>query len=169
MGAYNDRHPRGIKLKLEEIRARREQIYDKYTWQYLAPLHYEISHLVDALNPRQDSRRTFPDVSFCVVNLSDYLWTKFTVQFTGLLNAQKTDLELRDKLYRAEKQWSLNPKRQVNGHFKIMSTSIQGLQPKDRLEIRIQVAQEDTLGRRHELLPDGYVYKQEEKIWYFEP
>jgi hypothetical protein len=172
MGAYNDRHPRGNKLKIEEIKARREQIYEKYTRQYVALLQYSISQFVDAWGPRQGPTRKFPDVSICVVNLSDYLWTKLTVALTGLLNGQKVDLELKDRLYRGEKVWNLNPRRQMNGHFEIMNERLRAVRSDDRLEIRIQIVQEDPLGRRHELLQDGYVYKQgdsENDSWYFEP
>ena len=173
MGAYNDRHPRGNKLKIEEIKARREQIYEKYTRQYVAPLQYSISQFKNAWAPRQELPRQFPDVSLCVANLSDYLWTKLTVALTGILNGQKVELELKDRLYRGEKVWNLNPRRLVYGHFEIMNERLRKLRSDDRLEVRIQIIQEDPLGRRHELLQDGYVYKQGDSktqdSWYFEP
>ena len=173
MGAYNHCHPRGNKLKIEEIKARREQIYEKYTRQYVAPLRYSISQLVDAWAPQQGNIREFPDVSFCVVNLSDYLWTKLTVALTGFVNGRTVDLLLQDGLYRGEKRWNVNPRRQVNGHFEITNKRLRRLRPDDRLEIRIQIVQEDPLGRPHELLQDGYVYKKGDgKVqdnWHFEP
>ena len=138
MGAYNDRHPRGNKLKIEEIKARREQIYEKYTREYVAPVRPEISQFVNPLYPAQGGRRKFPDVSVCMANLSDYL-----------------------------------PKRQVNGHFEIANQRLRELRPNDRFEIRLQITQEDTLGRSHEWLPEGFVYRlrdgRTQDCWYAEP
>ena len=43
MGAYNDKHPRGSKITLEEIKASRELVYEKYTRPYVAPIDYSVS------------------------------------------------------------------------------------------------------------------------------
>lgn len=92
---------------------------------------------------------------------------------TGILNGQKVELEIKDRLYRGEKVWNLNPKRLVYSHFEIMNERLRKLRSDDRLEVRIQIIQEDPLGRHHALLQDGYVYKQGDSktqdSWYFEP
>ena len=43
MGAYNDKHPRGSKITLEEIKASRELVYEKHTRPYVAPIDYSVS------------------------------------------------------------------------------------------------------------------------------
>ena len=123
--------------------------------------------------PGKDFPDSFRMLACASRTYPDYLWTKLTVALTGILNGQQVELELKDRLYRGEKVWNLNPRRRVYSHFEIMNERLRQLRSDDRLEVRIQIIQEDPLGRRHELLQDGYVYKQGDSktqdSWYFEP
>lgn len=38
IGRYNDGHPRGLKYRFDELKARRDQIYEKYTGHFVSPL-----------------------------------------------------------------------------------------------------------------------------------
>jgi len=160
MGMYNELHPRGTKLSQEEVKARREQIYDKYTRQYITPIHYVIS---------QNGQRRYPDVGLSVVNLSDYLVTQLTINLQGYLNGKRSNLRLTDPLYRGEKVWNVNSRRQINGHFEVRNPRLRKLKMNDRLEIRVSIVQRDAVGRDHRLLEDGYVYNTSCGDWYFEP
>lgn len=160
MGSYNDLHPRGNKLTPEEIKARREQIYDKHTRSYLAPIQYMI---------HQDGPWKYPDVGFTVENLSDYLATQLRISVQGLLNKEKVDLRLADPLYRGRKIWNVNPRRQINGHFLLRQQCVRTLGAPDRFELRVSIVQTDAVGRDHPWLEDGYVFKPSHGTWYFEP
>lgn len=168
MGMYNELHPKGSKLHPEEIKSRREQIYEKYTRHYVAPIHYEISQTIQ-VNQASHREHSYPDVGFLVSNKSDHLDARLTIQLNGLLNHRKTDLDIAEPLYRGEKAWNLNPLRGVLGHFVIRKPQLQELRPNDRLEIRVRIIQQDTVGRDHQLLEDGYVYNHTANYWYFEP
>ncbi len=167
---YNILHPRGTKYKVEEIKARREQIYDKYTRQFVAPIRYIISQDINPFNvQRNSSERPYPDVSFSVTNLSDYLRTRLRIILRGILNDRGTELDLEGPLYSGEKLWNLNPRRIVNGHFKIRNKKLFSFNPSDSFEVRVKIVQTDEVGRDHELLEDGYVYNHVDNYWYFEP
>ena len=170
IGMYNKLHPIGTKFKAKEIKTRREQIYDKYTRQYVAPINYVISQKIRPFSSQKNlSLRKYPDVTFSIMNLSDYLSTQLKVSLKGLLNGQSAVLKLNKGLYTGHKLWNLNPKRIVDGHFKIRNRKLISFKPRDRFEIRVKIIQTDIVGRDHELLEDGYVYNHNEHSWYFEP
>jgi hypothetical protein len=170
MDMYNKLHPKGTKFKIEEIKMRREQIYDKYTSPYVAPIRYVISQNIHPFSPQPIRQiRKYPDVSFSIHNHSDYLFTKVKVALKGKLNDKPIDMELLDGLYTGQKTWNLNPRRGVDGWFRICNDRLLSLKTDDRFEIRAQIEQTDTLGRPHKLLEDGYVYNYQKNFWYFEP
>lgn len=173
IGSYNDLHPRGQKFKVDEIKGRREFIYDKYTREYLAPIEYKISNQKDPWNDRKSGTLVFPEVGFSIRNLSDFLPTKLKVLLVGRLNGRPFSLNLIDPLYRGQKKWNLNPRRQVNGWFAIRNRRAENPRPNDRFEIRVHITQWDTVGREHILLEDGYASRPREEgsvsEWAFEP
>lgn len=168
IGMYNAEHPRGNKFKIDELKRRREQIYEKYTSRYVAPLQYVISN---KNNPyiSDSQQRAYPDVTFNVTNLSDHLPTQLIVDITGRLNGEKVPLRLTDGLYSGKKLWNLNPRRQVNGHFIINNKKLHTFRNSDFFELRINITLKDIMARDHVLLEDGYVYNHKKDYWYFEP
>ena len=168
IGKYNADHPRGNKFKIDELKKRREQIYEKYTSRYVAPLQYVISNLNNPYIP-ESGKREYPDVTFNIVNHSDQLPTQMIVAITGKLNGEKVALRLTDGLYSGKKIWNLNPKRQVNGHFVINSTKLHIFKDNDLFEVRVNIKLKDIVGKEHVLLEDGYVYNHKKDYWYFEP
>jgi hypothetical protein len=168
IGMYNDRHPRGTKLSNEELRARREQIYDKYTRQYVPPIRHLITQIIDPWG-RGENKREFPDVGLSVMNLSDYLSARLQIALQGILNGNRFDLKLADPLYRGEKTWNLNPRAVVNGWFRIQSNRVKKLKARDRLDIQLIISVTDIVDRQHKLLTNGYVFKCSNSDWYFEP
>jgi len=165
---YNINHPRGSKFRTEELKARREQIYEKYTRHLVPPLQYVITNYT---NPSDVSleKRTYPDITFRITNMSDYLPIKLFITLKGVLNGKNANLNLADGLYKGEKVWSLNPRNIVNGHFKIRNKNIVTLKKTDRLEIKVKIKLIDIWSREHNLLENGYVYNQKGDYWYFEP
>jgi hypothetical protein len=167
---YNDKHPRGSKYKSEELKKRREQIYDKYTRQYVVPVQYIISNHINPYDPNS-GLRGYPKTTFNVTNLSDYLPIILEITLKGKLNGKYKDLGLVKGLYTGSKPWNLNPGRQVNGWFEIKNPDLQHLKSSDHFEVRVCMKLIDVLGREHFLLEDGYVYNHRKSPpnWYFEP
>lgn len=168
IGMYNELHPRGNKISPEEIRQRREQIYGKYTKQYAVPIRYIISNYLNPVNTSQRPR-PYPDITFNITNLSDYLPTKLRIILRGKLNDRNIDLKLTKGHYTGDKLWNLNPRITVNGHFKIENSNLINLQQNDVLNIRVSITQIDILGREHNFLEDGYAFNKKGNYWYFDP
>lgn len=166
IGMYNELHPRGNKISCEEIKKRREQIYDKYTRQYTVPIEYIIS---DDVNPfdKSEGKRNYPDITFNIRSLSSNLPIRLRTILRGELNGNKINLNLRKGYYTGNKIWNLNPGRQINGHFEIRNAKLKNLKKSDFLNIRIKIIQIDVLNREHSFLEDGYMFHN--GSWYFEP
>lgn len=164
---YNLGHPRGTKFKPKELIPRREQIYDKYTRHLIVPVPYIITNRI---NPYTDKRiREYPDITFNITNISDYLPIKLVIILRGVLNGRNIDLQLSKGHYTGDKIWSLNPKDSVNGHFVIRNKRLVNLKDTDVLEIKAKIKLIDILNREHKFLENGYVYNKKAGYWYFEP
>jgi len=166
IGMYNELHPRGNKISCEEIKKRREQIYDKYTRQYTVPIEYIIS---DDVNPfdKSQGKRNYPDITFNIRSLSSNLPIRLRTILRGELNGNKINLNLEAGYYTGNTIWNLNPGRQINGHFKIRNAKLKNLKKSEFLNIRIKIIQIDVLNREHSFLEDGYMLHN--GSWYFEP
>ncbi len=170
IGMYNLKHPKGNKYRSEELKRRRDQIYEKYTRQYIAPIKYVISNKKEPYQQNSDLRQ-YPKVTFNITNMSDYLPVKLNIILKGKLNGRYVDLGLSKGLYTGAKPWNLNPRRQINGNFEIKNNRFVRYKPDDFIEVRAIINITDVLGREHSLLEDGYVFNQsaETPCWYFEP
>jgi len=170
MGMYNSAHPRGTKLTVREIKQIREQVYERHTSKYVAPIRYAISQDIAPLSGLSaDEKRPYPDVGLSVLNLSDNLGAQVLMPLVGRLNGKVVPLRPADGLYTGKKRWNLNPRRGMDGHFEIRNKRLVRLRPSDRFEIRVRVVVGDPVGRDHVLLEDGYVFDQARGNWYFEP
>lgn len=169
IGMYNNEHPRGNKYKSEELKKRREQIYEKHTRQYIVPIKYIISNYIDPNLPNSGLRK-YPSVTFNIANLSDYLPISLEIKLKGKLNGKSIDIRIPKGFYTGDKRWNINPQRIINGWFEIKNTRLLELRNSDSLGIRVSIKIVDVLGREHSLLEDGYNYNQKsEPYWYFEP
>lgn len=168
IGHYNIKHPRGTKYKEQELKTRRDQIYERYTAPLVPPINYVVSHYINPYTPHK-SKRKFPDATFNITNLSDYLPGRLKIIIKGLLNGQQINLNLADGLYSGGKIWNLNPRTRVNGHFKINNNQIKTLKLGQRFEIRTNITVIDIYERERKRLEDGYAYVPKTGYWYFEP
>lgn len=168
IGRYNNGHPRGTKFKAKELRERREQIYEKYTKHLVPPIQYIITNYMNPYKPNWGERK-YPDITFNITNMSDYLPVKLFITLRGILNRKNVNLRLPIGHYTGYKAWNLNPTVSVNGHFNIRNKRLQNLRPGDKLEIKVKIKRIGKWGREHERLEDGYVYNQKGGYWYFEP
>ena len=170
IGMYNLKHPRGIKLRAKELKARREQIYEKYTRHLVAPVQYFITNVVNPSDPILKGKyRKYPDITFNITNMSDYLPIRLFITLRGVLNGKNISLDLPTGLYTGDKIWNLNPRNMVNGHFTIRNRRLVNLKKTDWLEIKVKMKLLDIWDREHNFLENGYVYNQEGGYWYFEP
>ena len=162
--AYNVRHPRGSKYRIKELKARREQIYERHTRHLVPPIGYQITQYLP-----NGKKRDFPDVGFTLSHLGDYLPVKVKTIVNILLGGKKLGPPDRE-YYAGNKYWRLNPRRKHHGHFKIPKRAEKS---KKRLEVEVDVTIIDQYEKEHKLLPVGFVYvrKEDDKedYWYFEP
>jgi hypothetical protein len=160
IGRYNVQHPKGNKYRADELKARREQIYEKYTRHLVPPIYYTITQ--DLSN---NQKRDFPDIGFSIHNLGDALPVKALVNLTILLGGRVIGKPVAG-LYAGENLWNLNPQLAVHGHF-TAPTEVE--MSNDELEVKVEITIIDQYERAHRLLPVGYVYIRENNSWYFDP
>jgi len=160
--SYNNDHPRGNKYKRDELKARREQVYEEFTRHLVPPLHCEITQLLPG--PIKKTRE-FPNVGFIMRNLSDFLPARVRVRMWSVMERGEIKPYLSDH-YCGKKLWNLNPQQMFSGHFNLEEEFIPKGGP---LELRIQLTVIDQYGREHQRLPNGYVYVPDTNYWYAEP
>lgn len=161
---YNDGHPIGTKYKPEEIRARREQVYEEFTRHLVPPIDFQITQRVRTPQGATGERQ-FPDVGFTLSHLGDSLPVR--VFITVQIKLGETSLGFPEvEYYSGEKPWHMNPRRAFFGHFKVPAEAVES---DERLEARVVAKVIDCYEREHTLLPVGFVYMREENSWYAEP
>jgi hypothetical protein len=155
---YNEAHPRGNKFKADELRARREQVYEEFTRPLVPPIHYEITQSLG-----NGSARVLPDVGFVVHNLGDALPIRLRV-LLDIIKDGKSMGPPEAPHYSGQKLWNLNPRSGVSGHFLLRETSVSGT-----IAVQIDLRIIDIYDREHKNLPVSYVYSRESQSWYLEP
>lgn len=158
VGHQNARHPRGRKFGIQELKARREQVYELHTRVLVSPVQYRVTQ----------GLREFPDVGFELRNLGDIYPVRVRVTIT---------LSQGDRVYGCPKPaghydgkylWNLNPRCGASGQFEVPRTA---LDPSlGRLNARVDLTVIDLYEREHSLLPGGFVHTLEPGTdWSFEP
>ncbi|MEA2039945.1 MAG: HNH endonuclease signature motif containing protein [Thermodesulfobacteriota bacterium] len=155
---YNKEQPMGIKYKPEELKARREQIYEEFTRHLIPPVHYEITNY---LSP--DQKRIFPDVGFNLIHFGDFLPVRVHI----IVEAVRDDKAVAriGGYYGGEALWNLNPRFRHSGHFSVPEQVRND--PKIRLKVSVEII--DQYDRYHNLLPVHFVYVADGDCWYFDP
>ena len=157
---YDPDHPIGTKYKIEELKIRREQIFEKYTSHLVPPIHLELGRIYE--ENMKTRVRTF------VQHLSDSNPVKIMIYNTPFVNKNKFD-PLEGKVrnyYNGGIIWNFNPRFGVNGSFAIKKewTEIEGI---FGIEFNINVI--DVYERNHKLLPFCYTYNKRKNLWNLEP
>ena len=161
VGNYNVQHPRGTKYKPDELKARREQIYEEYTRHLVPPLHYQITQVL----PDGRSKRNFPDVGFILTHLGDSLPAKVRIKIEAIEHKDSVH-KFTGGHYYGEKLWHLNPRFSISGHFSIPDEIQKKAKP---LKLRVSVSIVDQYEREHSYLPIEYIYVPDGNYWYLEP
>lgn len=156
-GHYNDKHPRGRKYAVQELRARRDQIYEEHTRHLVSPVKYRI---FQELHER-------PEVDFDIRNMGETYPIRVRVRIT--LSQGKRSYGSPRSLghYDGRYLWNLNPHQGCHGHFRLPTNMKRNEVP---IRARVDVSILDIYEREHVLLPVGWVLpKYESADWYFEP
>ena len=160
IGRYNIEHPRGSKYRPSELKARREQIYERYTRHLVPPIMFRVTQVIAG----GTQKRKLPDVGFNISHLGDSHLIKVKVEARVKLGEK--DLGMLKGHYGGEKLWNLNPRFTIFGHVNIPK---QAAESDERLEIDVTVTIIDEYEREHRLLPMGWVYMRDSNSWFIEP
>jgi hypothetical protein len=158
IGHYNKQHPRGRSFSPNELRNRRDQVYEQHTSQLLPRLRYRLTR----------SGKTFPDVGFTIEHLSGPFPVQVRVKLVFRKGNKTLGVLKANPHYNGTRLWNLNPSFGVNGHFEVPRAWVEP--ESDDLRVEICVTVVDIYGREHSLLPIAYVHRLEPDIeWYLEP
>lgn len=151
---FNDSQPIGTKYKADELKKRRNQVYDECT-RHLAPI----------LSYRVIQDREPPQASFQIRHTGNAPWVKAKVNLEIFLDGKLAD-NPNCGLYSGTAFWHLNPGEGVDGLFTISTTS-----KLDRADVRVGINIEifDMYDHLHGLLPISYVLQPESWEWYLDP
>ncbi|MEK6927102.1 MAG: HNH endonuclease [Nanoarchaeota archaeon] len=156
--AYNKNHPIGIKYRHEELKNRRNQIYDKYTSSLVPNINFEI---------KSEDVKIHNLARFFIYNLHQYLPCKVKTIFTVYHNQKLIHKHSKD-MYGGATYWILNPNS--GGNFPPNFLPNIGLPDKiEHLQVQIEATIIDKLGWEHKLLPVSWIWTPESKGWYFHP
>lgn len=160
IGRYNRKHPRGNKYRPEELKARRDQIYEEQTRHLVPPIHFEITQ-----NLLSGQKRNLPDVGFNIIHLGDSLPVKVLVATRVFLGNKYLGIPETGH-YSGKKFWNMNPRLEYKGHFSVPNEVVENI---ELLKIEVEVTVIDQYERYHPLLPVGWVFMRGENSWYPEP
>jgi len=164
IGKYNREHPRGSKYRPEELKARREQIYEEYTRHLVPPIHFEITQSV-----RNDPKvlRKFPNVGFNLSHLGDSLPVRVKVEAKTIFDGRELGLiEVKHGYYSGKAEWNLNPRTMIFGHFYVPKECVESTED---LKVEVRTTIIDQYGREHRLLPHCWTYVRKDNYWFLEP
>lgn len=155
VGHYNGMHPRGRKYSLEELKTRRDQIYDQETSHLIAPISY----------CRTQEHYALPEVGFRICSAGDRYPMRAHV--TVVLAQRELQYPVPSRHYNGQHTWNLNPGQGSGGHFQVPdSFRLDG----ERIRAKVAISVTDIYKRNHELLPVGYIHGLHPgDDWYAEP
>lgn len=164
IGSYNPKHSVGTKYKVKEIKARRDQIYEKFTRHLTPPIQFEITQVIR--NIRRFNRK-FPDVGFNLSHLGDSLPVRVKVEVKIILDEEFVAF-VKDKhgYYSGRAFWNLNPQTIIFGHFNVPKQYLDG---KKDLKIEVRITIIDQYDREHKYLPQCWTYVEKDNYWFLEP
>ncbi|MHA2112318.1 MAG: hypothetical protein ACW98W_12620 [Candidatus Hodarchaeales archaeon] len=163
IGRYNDEHPRGNKFRSSELKARREQIYERYTRHLVPPTNFVITQIIGN-DPNR--LRDLPNVGFNISHLGDYPPVHAKISARVYLGMQDLDLVQAGGYYSGETIWNLNPRLTFYGNFNI---PLECVNSTERLEIEVNVTIIDPYEREHDLLPLCFRHVRDRNRWYLDP
>ena len=162
IGSYNPKHSVGTKYKIKEIKARRDQIYEKHTRHLVPPIHFELNQ--KRVNSSESHK--LPFVGFRLTHFGDSLPVNIRVE-AKLVDSGKDLGLVKSKYYNGEVKWNINPRTLFFGGFDIPQ-EYENKEKNKNLKIEIRVTIIDQYEREHKLLPQCWSYRKG-SYWGLEP
>lgn len=167
---YNERHPKGLKFRWDELKARRDQIYERYTMPLVPKVLCELTQSpfpvhVDRLKQWTGTeRRELPSVGVHIANQGEVFPARAQLTVT-LAQGQRVYGSPRSGHYDGRYRWNLNPGSRINGHFSLPFK----YRPSVPLRARVDISLIDIFERSHTMLPVGFILAPGAPDWYAEP
>jgi hypothetical protein len=162
IGRYVDKHPRGNKYRMEELKKRRDQIYERYT-SNLVP------GILAVVHPAYGEKNfQLPLVGFSITPVGRFIPIKARIAARVFLCGNDLgEIDDSEKPYYSGKiVWNLNPGLTFNGNFCLPKECGER---KENLQLELRITVIDPYEREHELLPVCYTYDREREFWFLEP
>ena len=166
IGRYDPYHPKGSKYRTEELKARRNQIYEQYTRDLVPPLLPQV-----LIHPYG-----LPRVGFRFSNFGNFPYVKAKVKVRAFLGTKEIPVTGdRHGYYSGEMLWHLNPRIVIDGNFGLHEECVAS---PETLRVQVDVTIFDIYERPHKLLPSCFTYVRESKdqngkvsppFWFLEP
>ncbi|HWX54841.1 MAG TPA: hypothetical protein VN176_09655 [Verrucomicrobiae bacterium] len=159
IGHYVDSHARGKKYGIQELKARRDQVYNEQT-SSLVPL-------IDFRLTQQHPPRDLPIVGFQIQHVGGCHPIRAHVKITLAKGTRRYGPPPTKGHYNGRSGWNLNPHQLVLGWFKVP----EGWKPlKDApLRAKVELTLADIYDYQHQLYPVGYILEFGAQDWYAEP
>jgi hypothetical protein len=159
IGHYNKEHPKGNKYRVEELKTRREQVYEKYTKHLVPPINIELLP-VYSTNDLNTIR-----VATKITHNSDQNPIKLILKMKLFIGKEEIGL-VNSHYYNGTTIWNINPRITITGNFPISSDLIEN---KNQLRIETNSTIIDVYERPHPQLPFSFAYVKDGNYWYYEP
>lgn len=164
IGHYNREHPKGNKYRPEELKARREQIFEEYTRQLVPPVHFYLTQrTVDGAEIKP------PFVGFHLQHLGDSFPVHVRVEMQVMTGERQLGM-VNDATgyYTGKVKWNLNPRTLFWGGLSL-PTDYFDKAGTEELKVEVRVIVIDQFGREHKLLPQCYRWVASGNFWNLEP
>jgi hypothetical protein len=168
LARYNPKHPKGTHYRENEIKSRREQIYDMYTLKYLRQVDIRISNFLHYHSKNgKPLRRKAGDVSCTVRTLSNDIPVQLRLTITPFHGKEKLTTAHFGLHYTGNTLWNLNPGQVVYSHFPFPFTT--QLEPFN-FRLEFEWSSIDILHREHKMLPFSYFWDTKDiDDWWYHP
>lgn len=164
---YNPRHPRGISYRAAELRARRNEVYEENTRQYLRHVEVQLTNTIPQMaQPGKPLPRREPGAVTCIVqNTATDLPVQLRLRLRVFQNEHEIEAE-RGPLYSGQRLWNLNPSVVIIGWFRFPADPA-----RSPFHYRVDGFWQiiDVVERPHEMLPFSFVWNDPAGDWWSDP
>jgi len=163
IGHYNREHPRGNKYKVDELKARREQIYEEHTRHLVPPIHFFLTQ-----TKVNNTQHEIPFIGFLLQHLGDSLPVKIRVEAKTILGEEDLGIVADPSgYYTGVVKWNINPRILFWGGFSIPRERFN----QENLKVEVRITIIDQFDREHKLLPQcwRWVGTGNPPFWNLEP
>ena len=161
VGHYNIEEPRGNKYRPNELKRRREQVYEEFTRHLVPPIDLRITQIL-----MNGNLRKFPDVGFEIRNLGSGLPVRVYLSVDIYKEGRK--IYNPGGHYAKKNSWKMNPGLRVQGHFEIPQKLLKNTTRISAIANDIEIIDESD--RSHKLFPMEWVYEINKGLeWWYNP